>query len=199
MRGQVCNRELEQLFSGVSQCAARLVIAVHDAATIVVDEESIGRVVEELPQLPLALEQPSLSPLQLCEGRLQLVGTLGDSRFELLVETLDLRLGSLALCYVSRVDHHAPHGRIVEQVGHDVLEVAPAAVLVRHPELQWRVEPRSVQDLGEYAERFLPVVRMDGIECVGRYLLFGPVASDPLDRRACVADGAISIEDRDDI
>ena len=40
---------------------------------------------------------------------------------------------------------------------------------------------------------------MDGAECVGPYLLFGPVAHHLLDCRACVADGAVGVEDRDDI
>src|SRR3954447_21949115 len=40
---------------------------------------------------------------------------------------------------------------------------------------------------------------MDRAERVGPYLLFRPVARHPLDCRAYVADGAIGVEDRDDI
>src|SRR5215203_577835 len=80
-----------------------------------------------------------------------------------------------------------------------MLEVAPRAILVGHSELQGRVKPRSFQDRGECGQRSLFVVRMDRAECVGSYLLFRPVARHPLDCRAYVANGAIGLEDRDDI
>src|SRR5215216_3245196 len=100
---------------------------------------------------------------------------------------------------VPGVDHHTPHSRVVEQVVYDMLKVAPRAILVEHSELQGRVKPRSFQDLGERVQRLLPVVRMDRAECVGPYLLFRPVARHPLDCRAYVVDGAVGVEDRDDI
>src|SRR5918998_6086873 len=40
---------------------------------------------------------------------------------------------------------------------------------------------------------------MDRAECAGPYLLFRLVAYHPLDRRAHVADGAVGVEDRDDV
>src|SRR5215203_346762 len=80
-----------------------------------------------------------------------------------------------------------------------MLEVAPRAILVGHSELQGRVKPRSFQDRGECGQRSLFVVRMDRAECVGSYLLFRPVARHPLDCRAYVANGAVGLEDRDDI
>src|SRR5688572_10585629 len=112
---------------------------------------------------------------------------------------MELLLHGVAFGYVPGVDHHTPHGRVVEQVVYDMLQVAPGAILVRHPELQGRVKPRAFQDLGEVVQRSIPVVRMDGAECVGPYLLFGPVSHHLLDCRACVADGAVGVEDRDDI
>src|SRR5688500_399264 len=80
-----------------------------------------------------------------------------------------------------------------------MLEIAPRAILVRHPELQGRVKPGSFQDLGECVQRSIPVVRMDGAKCVDPYLLFSLVAHYLRDCRACVADGAVGVEDRDDI
>src|SRR5215217_873762 len=80
-----------------------------------------------------------------------------------------------------------------------MLEVAPRAVLVGHSELQGRVKPSSFQDLGECVQRSIPVVRMDRVECVGSYLLFRLVAGYPLDCRAYVVDGAVGLENRDDI
>src|ERR671910_2959902 len=100
---------------------------------------------------------------------------------------------------VPGVDHHTPHSRVVEQVVYDMLKIAPRAILVGHSELQGRVKPRSFQDLGERVQRLLPVVRMDRAECVGPYLLFRLKARHPLDCRAYVADGAVGVEDRDDI
>src|ERR671913_669247 len=100
---------------------------------------------------------------------------------------------------VPGVDHHTLHSRVVEQVVYDMLKVAPRAILVGHSELQGRVKPRSFQDLGESVQRLLPVVWMDRAECVGPYLLFRPVARHPLDCRAYVANGAVGLEDRDDI
>src|SRR5919107_5164165 len=100
---------------------------------------------------------------------------------------------------VPGVDHHTPHSRVVDQVVYDMLEVAPRAILVGHSELQGRVKPRSFQDRGECGQHSLFVVRMDRAEGVGPYLLFRPVARHPLDCRAYVADGAVGIENRDDI
>src|SRR5918993_3182730 len=111
----------------------------------------------------------------------------------------ELLLQGLAFGDVPGVDHHATHGRFVEQVVYDMLKVAPRAILVGHSELQGRVKPRSFQDLGERVQRLLPVVWMDRAECVGPYLLFRPVARHPLDCRAYVVDGAVAVEDRDDI
>jgi hypothetical protein len=61
------------------------------------------------------------------------------------------------------------------------------------------MKPRSFQDLGECVQRSIPVVRMDGVKCVGPYSLLGLVARDPLDCRAYVLDGAFGVEDCDDI
>src|SRR5215208_6415772 len=100
---------------------------------------------------------------------------------------------------VPGVDHHTPHSRVVKQVVYDMLKVAPRAILVGHSELQGRVKPRSFQDLGECVQRSIPVVRMHGVKCVGPYLLFRLVARHPLDCWAYVVDGAVGVEDRDDI
>src|SRR5215218_1674102 len=126
-------------------------------------------------------------------------GSLGDPRFEVLVETPDLRLGSFALGYVSRVDYHGPHSRVVKQIVDGVLEVAPGAVPVLHPELQGWVNARGFQELGEYARRTLPVIGMDGVKCVGPYPLFWLVTRHPFDCRAYVDDSATGIEYRDSI
>jgi hypothetical protein len=61
------------------------------------------------------------------------------------------------------------------------------------------MKPGSFQNLGEYTGCSPRVVRMDGGKCVGPYLLFRRVAQHPLDCRACVADGAVGLENRDDI
>src|SRR5215207_5082468 len=106
----------------------------------------------------------------------------------------ELLLEDLALGYVAGVDHHAPHGRVVEQVVCDVLEVAPGAVPVEHSELQGRVKPGYFQDLGECGQRSLSIVRMDGVKCVGPYLFLRLVARDPPDRGSYVADGAVGLE-----
>src|SRR3712207_4748614 len=111
----------------------------------------------------------------------------------------ELLLQGLAFGDVPGVDHYAPHNRVVKQVVYDVLEVAPRAVLVGHSELQGRVKPGTFEDLGKCVQRSLPVIRMDGAKRVGPYLLFGLVARDPLDCRAYVADGAVGLENRDDI
>src|SRR5215213_6608448 len=68
-----------------------------------------------------------------------------------------------------------------------------------YSELQGRVKPSSFQDLGECVQRSIPVVRMDRAECVGPYPLLGLVARYPLDCRAYVVDGAVGVENRDDI
>src|SRR5215204_2619858 len=111
----------------------------------------------------------------------------------------ELLLEDLAFGDVAGVDHHAPHGRVIEQVVDDMLEVTPGAVLVGHSGLQWRVKPGFFQDLGECVQRLLPVVRVNGAECAGPYLLLGLVAHHPLDCRAYVADGAVGLEECDDI
>src|SRR5215211_4333379 len=120
---------------------------------------------------------------------------------EQIVERLitELLYQGFAFGDVPGVDHHSPYSRVVEQVVYDMLKVAPRAVLVGHSELQGRVKPRSFQDLGERVQRLLHVVWMDRAECIGPYPLFRPVACHPLDCRAYVADGAIGVEDRDDI
>src|SRR5918994_1707353 len=40
---------------------------------------------------------------------------------------------------------------------------------------------------------------MDGAKCVGPYLLLGPVARYPLDCWAYVSNGAVGLEERDDV
>src|SRR5215217_5853958 len=87
-----------------------------------------------------------------------------------LLGILQLSLRLLALGYVPGVDHHTSHSRVVKQVVYDVLDIAPRAILVRHSELQGRVKPRPFEDLGEYAQCSIPVVRMDGAKCVDPYL-----------------------------
>src|SRR5215204_6065030 len=120
---------------------------------------------------------------------------------ERIVERLitELLYQGFAFGDVPGVDHHTPHSQVAEQVVYDMLKVAPRAILVGHSELQGRVKPRSFQDLGERVQRLLPVVRMDRAECVGPYLLFRLKARHPLDCRAYVVDGAVGVEDRDDI
>src|SRR5215216_4187228 len=147
----------------------------------------------------LALPKTSLSLLQLREDCLQPLRALRYTLLEAFVDPPYFFFGPLAFGDVPGVDHHAPHSRVVEQVVYDVLEVAPRAVLVRHPELQGQVKPGSFQGLGEYAQRSPRVVRMDLVECVGPYLLFRLVAHHPLDCRAYVADGAVGLENCDDI
>src|SRR5215203_2437624 len=61
------------------------------------------------------------------------------------------------------------------------------------------MKPRHFEDLGECDQCSIPVVRMDGAKCVDPYLLFGLVAHHPLDCGAYVADGAVSLENRDDV
>src|SRR5688500_20238017 len=106
---------------------------------------------------------------------------------------MELLLHGVAFGYVPGVDHLTPHGRILEQVVYDMLEVAPGAILVRHPELQGRVKAWSFQDLGERVQRSIPVVRMDGAERIGPYLIFGIVAQQLLYPRSFVAAGSVGI------
>ena len=77
-------------------------------------------------------------------------------------------------------------------------QVAPGAILVRHPELQGRVKPGL-----SGPRRTCPTLdpcRPD-VRCRMRWSLSAlrAVAHHLLDRRACVADGAVGFEDRDDI
>jgi hypothetical protein len=93
----------------------------------------------------------------------------------------ELLLEDLAFGDVPGGDHHAPHGRVVEQVVCDVLEVAPGAVPVGCSELQGRVKPGYFQDVGKRVQRSHSIFRMDGVKRVGPYLLFRLVVRDPLD------------------
>src|SRR4028118_532852 len=107
-------------------------------------------------------------------------------------------LGPLALGYVALVDHHAPHARIIQQVVEKEFGVAPGAVLVRHPELEGRVDPRLRPDLGERPSPLLEVIRAHVVEDSFAHQLLGRVARYPLYRGADVGYGAHGAAARDD-
>jgi hypothetical protein len=107
--------------------------------------------------------------------------------------------GLLALGYVALVDHHAPHARIIQQVVEKEFGVTPGAVLVRHPELEGRVDPRLRPDLGERPSPLLEVIRAHVVEDAFAHQLLGRVARYPLYRGADVAYGAPGVDHRDDV
>src|SRR5215211_3457875 len=196
----VVERKPHDLFGSVTEEV--LVRAIGFQNTLGVDvyqEDALGGLLDHCPVELLALPKTSLSLLQLREDCLQPLRALRYTLLEAFVEPPYFFFRPLAFGDVSGGDYHASHSRVVEQVVYDVLEVAPRAVLVRHPELQGQVKPGSFQGLGEYAQRSPRVVRMDLVECVGPYLLFRLVAHHPLDCRANVADGAVGLENCDDI
>lgn len=60
VRGEVLDREREQLPAAVAEREAGLGVAVHDPASRVVQEDGLHAVIEERPKAPLALDHETL-------------------------------------------------------------------------------------------------------------------------------------------
>jgi hypothetical protein len=115
-------------------------------------------------------------------------------------EPLDFLLRPFALGHIAGVGHHAPHGRVVEQVGARGLDVPPTTLLVPEAELYRRSNDAGVfQGFDERASHPLDVFRVHVLERVRPDAFLGLVAEHPLDGGAVVADGAVRPEDGDDI
>ncbi len=67
------------------------------------------------------------------------------------------------------------------------------------PELHRRIDPRAFYGRSESSPHVLDVIRVDVVEDDGPDHLFIVIAQYPLGCRALVVDGALGVEDRNDV